>query len=203
MYTALRATSKTLAEFLEERLEADPELGAFFGTSMVVSLNTPGEMLEREAEGLSVWLYRVIRDDQRLNAPPERISRTQVRRTPLPVRLHYLITPLTEVEDDNGAETEQMILGKVLQVLYDHPRLRGTDLASDFAGTAVELSVRLEPLSLEELTQIWDALDRPYQLSVSYEVSVVYIYSATEPVDASPVHVVLPEYSVIVSSEES
>ncbi len=58
MYTALRATSRTLAKFLETKFQADPLLSGFFGGGMVVSLNTPQEMNEKPAEGLSVWLYR-------------------------------------------------------------------------------------------------------------------------------------------------
>jgi hypothetical protein len=201
MYTALRATSQTLAEYLRQRLEADANLGPFFSSSlggtMVVSLNTPQQMADNDTEGLSVWLYRVVRDDQRLNAPPERIDGNQLRRTPLPVRLHYLVAPITGSGAEASPETEQ------LQAFHDHPKLRGTDLQDDFRGTTVELNVRLEPLSLEEITRVWDALDRSYQLSVSYEVSVVYIYSEREPDDITPVEVVLPEFGLIVSSEES
>jgi hypothetical protein len=207
MYTALRATSQTLAEYLRQRLEADANLGSFFSSSlggtMVVSLNTPQEMADNDTEGLAVWLYRVVRDDQRLNAPPERIDGNQLRRTPLPVRLHYLVAPITSSGAEASPETEQVILGKVLQAFHDHPKLRGTDLQDDFRGTTLELNVRLEPLSLEEITRVWDALDRSYQLSVSYEVSVVYIYSEREPDDIAPVEVVLPEFGLIVSSEES
>ena len=47
------------------------------------------------AEGLSLWLYRVLRDDMRLNDPPERLAPTLFRAPPLPLRLHYLITPVT------------------------------------------------------------------------------------------------------------
>ncbi|MGE5060534.1 MAG: hypothetical protein ACM3N3_14945, partial [Betaproteobacteria bacterium] len=65
MYTALRASSRTVAKFLEARFQADPLLSGFFGGGMVVSLATPQEMNEKPAEGLSVWLYRTIRDDQR------------------------------------------------------------------------------------------------------------------------------------------
>ena len=39
----------------------------------------------------------------------------------------------------------------------------------------MELKVRLEPLTLEEITRVWEALEGSYQLSVSYEVSVVNI----------------------------
>lgn len=205
MYTALSATSRTLAEYLRQSFESDQNLGSIFssalGGTLVVSLNTPQEMAENHIEGLSVWLYRIIRDDQRLNAPPQRLDRNHLRRAPLPVRLHYLITPHISNDAEASPETEQMILGKVLQMFYDHPTLRGTDLQGDFEGTTVELNVRLEPLSLEEITRVFDALDRPYQLSVSYEVSVVYIHSVREPDDTAPVEVVLPEYGLIVSAE--
>jgi Pvc16 N-terminal domain len=97
MHTALRATSLTLAKFLEDRLKSGPGLSAFFsGGNMVVSLNTPQEMKDNNLEGLSVWLYRVIRDEERLNDPPRWLSPTQLQPPPLPVRLHYLITPITE-----------------------------------------------------------------------------------------------------------
>jgi hypothetical protein len=200
MYTALRATSRTLAKFLETKFQADPLLSGFFGGGMVVSLNTPQEMNEKPAEGLSVWLYRVIRDEQRLNDPPVRLSPTELQPPPLPLRLHYLVTPVTS-ERFGDPETEQIILGKVLQVFYSHPILRGIDLQAEFSGTEVELRMRLEPMSLEEITRVWDALEGSYQLSVSYEVSVVNITPELEPERVAPVEIAMPEYGLIVGAE--
>jgi hypothetical protein len=199
MYTGLRASSRTLAKFLESKFQADPLLSGFFGGGMVVSLATPQEMNEKPAEGLSVWLYRIIRDDQRLNDPPIRISPTELRPPPLPLRLHYLMTPVTN-EQTGDPETEQLILGKVLQLFYGHPVLRGAELQAEFAGTEIELRVRLEPLTLEEITRVWEALEGSYQLSVSYEVSVVNIMPELEPERVSPVEIAMPEYGLIVSS---
>ena len=207
MYTALRATSQTLAAYIRQRLEADSNLAPFFtsgsGGNMVVSLNTPQEMTQNTPQqGVSVWLYRVLRDEQRLNAPPERLGPNQLRYPPLPLCLHYLVTPVIDRNGNRaGPEVEQTVLGKVLQLFHDHPRLRGTDLRDDFSGTTVELHVRLEPLTLEEITRVWEALDGSYQLSVSYEVSVINIESALEPESFSPVLTALPEYGVIVSAE--
>ena len=205
MYTALRATSQTLANSIRVRLESDPNLAPFFdsasGGTMVVSLNTPKELTVRNKEGVSVWLYRAVRDAERLNTPPMRRDFNQIESPPLPVCLHYLITPIVDTANVvAGSETEQVILGKILQIFHDHPTLRGADLQDDFAGTEVELNVRLESLNLEEITRVWDALEGSYQLSVSYEVSVVNIDSAMEPERVSPVVVALPEHGVIVSS---
>jgi hypothetical protein len=191
---------------LERELRADVNLATYFNPgaagAMVVSLNTPQEMQERSIEGVSLWLYRVMRDDHRLNSPPLRVSETQVRRTPLPVRLHYLITPIVNsTETVYGPELEQIFLGKALEVFYDYPNQRGSALRGDFTGTDVELHVRLEPLSLEEITRVWDALERSYQLSVSYEVTVVEIESALQPRIETPVREVFAEHGVIAGSE--
>ena len=92
-----------------------------------------------------------------------------------------------------------MILGKVLQSFHSHPVLRGTDLRAELSGTDAELKIRLEPMSLEEITRVWESLEGSYQLSVSYEVSVVNIDSDLEPDQVTPVEVALPEYGLIVS----
>lgn len=76
MYTARLATSQTLQAYLRTRLENDLNLGTFFnpalGGTMVVSLRNQEEMAEKSDRGLSMWQYRITRDD-RLNDSPERL----------------------------------------------------------------------------------------------------------------------------------
>lgn len=201
MITALRATSRTLADFLQAEFEADPTLETFFaaGGTLRVYLNTPAEMASRA--GLSVWLYRVVRDDATLNRPPERITPTLTRRLPLPVRLHYLLTPITNSDEDDAPETEQALLGKVLQCFHDRPQLLGTDLRDDFEGTDSVVTVRLEGLSVDELTRIWDSLGSPYRTSISYEVTVVEVEAGVQPEVGPPVRAPRAETAVIVGSE--
>lgn len=201
MYTALLATSQTLADFLQQRLESDPNLRAFFdpglGGTMVISLRNPEEMAEKNDQGLSLWLYRITRDEDNLNDPPERITSSLFREPPLPLRLHYLLTPVVDPGTPNNAEIEQRVLGKVLQSLYGHAAFGGTDLAGDFSGTDTELRTRLEPMSLEDSTRIWNALEQPYQLSISYEVTLVRIDSEIFET-RTPVSEVVSKYGVIV-----
>ena len=198
MFQALNATSTTLLDYLQTSIDSDP----FFGTAghpwrdrnMHVRLQTPTEMSENGGEeGISLWLYRIVRDEECLNDPARRISATELRPPPLPLRLHYLITPMTNRANAGDPDTEQYALGKVMQVLHSKPLFRGADLRGQFAGTAVEFFVRLETLSLEEITRVWEGLNGAYQLSVSYEVSVIDIEAALEPVTLTPVLVSLPE----------
>src|SRR5437016_5284522 len=168
MYTALVSTSQTIRALLATRLQQDTNLRRFFDPlsrgNMIVSLNTPDEMVDLNQEGVSLWLYRVVRDENLLNAPPERVGRIQYRHTSLPVRLHYLVTPLVAQNQGGSSELEQTILGKVLQTFHDHSSFRGPDLHGDLAGNVnVELFIRLEPLTLEEITRVWHALEESYQ----------------------------------------
>lgn len=203
MFQAIHATSATLVDYLQTSIDADP----FFGTvghpwrarNMQVWLQTPAEMRQNQGqEGLSFWLYRVTRDEERLNDPARRISPTELRPPPLPMRLHYLCTPMTNRANQGDPETEQYVLGKVLQLFHTHPVFRGGDLRDQFIGTSAELFVRLETLSLDEITRVWEGLDGSYQLSVSYEVSFVEIDAALEPERISPVYVSLPEIGTAI-----
>jgi len=147
--------------------------------------------------GLSMWLYRLIRDEQTLNRPPRRIGPDQIRRQPLPMRAHYLMTPIITGNANMPApEAEQLIIGHVLQTFHDEPLISGPDLAGSYHGTAVELAVRLETLGLDETSRIWEGLERSYQLSISYEVAIVVVDSALEPVSSAPVVVALPQYAL-------
>jgi len=198
MFQALHATSETLRDYLETSFAADPFFGSagrpWFDRNMRVYLHTPAEVVTNNYEGISLWLYRVVRDEQRLNDPARRIAPTQLRPPPLPMRLHYLVTPLTNRGHHGDPDTEQYVLGKALQLFYSKPTFRGTDLRDQFAGTGVELFVRLETISLDEIAQVWQGLEGSYQLSVSYEVTLVDIDAAVEPERVTPVLVALPEY---------
>jgi hypothetical protein len=201
MYQALHATSVTLQQFLTDQIRSDNFLYApgspFRMRSMAVVLNTPKEMDENSQEGVSLWLYRIVRDDERLNDPPRRISPTLTQPTPLPLRLHYLVTPLTSRDNAGDPETEQYLLGKIMQAFYTHPVMSGSDLQQEFSGTPIRLHVRLETLGIEDLGQIWQALEGPFLLGVSYEVAVVYIASAEQPEPVVPVQELLTRTGLI------
>jgi hypothetical protein len=177
VFTALRATSLTLRGLLRSEFAATPLLAPSFvaGGGMTVNLATPQEMLTAGDTGISLWLYRIVRDEQRLNMSPTRVGLDREQRAPLPLRLHYLITPLAD--GNRAVEMEQALMGRVLQTFHDIPIVEGALLRDDFAGTGARLTVRLESHGVEEITRVWDALERPYQLCVSYEVSVVLVDS--------------------------
>uniref|UniRef100_UPI0035CBBC5C DUF4255 domain-containing protein n=1 Tax=uncultured Sphingomonas sp. TaxID=158754 RepID=UPI0035CBBC5C len=199
MNTAIRAAAETLRSVLLATMQADPILKLLFtgsGTS-VVSLGNPDEMNDGGESGISLWLYRIERDDQRLNAPPERVAPNRIRPTPLPVRLHFLVCPM--IGSDGSAvpvATRHHVLGAILQTFHETPLVSGALLSGDYSGTSVELAVRLENPGLEEIARLWDSLDAGYTLSVAYEVGIVSIETTAPDPLGPPVTIALPEYGV-------
>jgi uncharacterized protein DUF4255 len=207
MNTSIRALSLTLRELVGHRLRTDLNLRNFFdpalGGTMVVTLLAPEELAASGREGLSMWLYRIERDEQTLNQP-RRSSRDGLLERPLPLKLHYLAVPVVDIgQRADGPELEHNILGVVLQTFHDHATLHGADLRGDLAGSSQEIHVRLESLDLDQMSRMWDALEHAYQLCVSYEAAVVPIDSTLQPAQIGTVDVVQSEYGIVTSAVES
>jgi hypothetical protein len=127
---------------------------------------------------LTVTLYEILEDAPSRNRPrPQQQAGTTVISTkpPMALRLHYLLTPW-----GGDSVTEQQILGRAMQALYDDAILAGTDLLRGLQGSADTLKITLIPLTLEDRARVWYAIQKPYRLSVNYEVRVVNLDATIE-----------------------
>jgi hypothetical protein len=124
---------------------------------------------------LTIFLFDLGEDPSARNRPRVRgITPPNVTLTkpPMALLLRYLLTPWS-----GDRLTDHLILGRVMQVLYDGAILSGPDLRGNLANTDQALKITLAPLSLEERTRVWHSVQRPYRLSISYEVRVVNLDS--------------------------
>lgn len=191
-FTAIRDVSETLRSLLETHItnSSEPSL-----SGVPIDLRTPRELHENNVDlAISLWLYRLSRNGDLLNQPPPRPAPDRALRAPLSVDLYYLVTPLARDPAD-----EQALMGKVLQVFNDFPQPGGSLLRGDLAGTGAKFRVVLDSPSMQDITQVWFALQETYQLSVTYVVQTVLIDSELEAVRTSPVLSRETEYSSIKS----
>jgi hypothetical protein len=130
-----------------------------------VELSNPAD--ETQEKTLSIWLYQVTPNAYMRNLPNVRAADQSERFTPLSLDLCYLLTPSQKVETAN-----QQTLGRALQVLYDNSILT---LAS--GNDVEELHLSICQRSITELAEVWEALQRPYRLSVCFEVRTIQIDS--------------------------
>jgi hypothetical protein len=64
-----------------------------------------------------------------------------------------------------------------MEVFFDRALLEGTDLSPNMTAAGEEVRVVLNPVTLEETTRVWQALEMSYRLSVCYVVRVVLVDS--------------------------
>jgi hypothetical protein len=176
-FTIIADASEALRQLLFREMSTGPALVSDVGQ---ISLASPKE-LEESADGggvkLSVFLYRVLEDATARNRPGVPGNGSSLRRPPMAVDLHYLVTPLFD-----QAITQQQVLGRVIQVLADHStiELPSTDLGDPLATRGEVLRVVLNPVSLEEIARVWQALEMSFRLSVCYVVRVALLDSRVE-----------------------
>lgn len=127
---------------------------------------------------LTLFLFEVIEDPSARNRPrtyngvaPD----VGLRRPTMALQLRFLVTPWS-----GDRFTDHRLLGRAMQVLYDGAILSGPQLLGGLAGRDDALKLNLEPLTLEERTRIWHAVQQPYRLSVIYNVRVVHVDSERE-----------------------
>lgn len=128
----------------------------------------------------ALYLYHVVPSKHLRNQRPlpDPTEPGRFRLAPLPVELRYLLVPL--VDDENGHQH----LGRILQHFHDHrafAELSGEPVGNSFGGGSTELRVSIDPLTIEQLTQLWSAFSAPYRLSIGLLVELVPIDSARPP----------------------
>ena len=146
---------------------------------------------------LTVFLFEAGEDPSARNRPRVREFNApdiHISKPPMALLLRYMLTPWGGTESARHA-----IIGRAMQVLYDRPILSGTQLVGNLAAEDQALKITLAPLSLEERTRVWHAVQRPYRLSVSYEVRVVNldteVFDRAHPVRQRTLEVAVPEVS--------
>jgi hypothetical protein len=149
-----------------------------------ITLSAPDDDLTGSPR-LSLYLYHIEQDGHLRNQPRIANGPNGLRFPPISVQLRYLITPLDKEEDQN-----HLILGRILQNFHDNPvieSLNGVPLDNSFGANSPGLRIALETLTLEQLAQVWHAMDASYRLSIAYVVRIVAIDSAQGIIDAKRV----------------
>jgi len=146
---------------------------------------------------LTLFLFEVGEDPSARNRPRVREAISpdvRIAKPPMALLLRYLITPWGGTES-----TRHRLLGGAMQALYDHSILSFQYQAANGSIEQQELKITLSPLSIEERTRVWYSVQKPYRLSVSYEVRVVnmdsQVFERVRPVRERVLDSALPEFT--------
>jgi hypothetical protein len=171
-YTVIAEVGEALVRVLWEEIQLDPQVSLLIDNENRISLQSPKDLAEDNSVRLSIYLYRVVEDPFLKNQPMTTLEGRRQRVAPLALDLCYLVTPLVGTPRE-----QQIVLGKLMQVFFDRALIVGTDLSPSMAEANEEVRIVLNPVSLEETTRVWQALEMSYRLSVCYIVRVALVDS--------------------------
>ena len=176
-YVVVSDVGDTLKKLLWNHLRADPGIYSdIIASEDDITLLSPQEMEVGNSRKLSLFLYQITECPYLKNQEMERIDSGMLRSIPLPLVLSYLITPNT-----NDRKKDHILLGKVMQILYDNAIMKGSILQGTLAGTDDELHVVLYSLPFDEMVRLWQSFTEvSFKLSVCYQVTPVKIDSTRE-----------------------
>jgi hypothetical protein len=138
---------------------------------------------------LNLFLYQAQVDAALRNQQPPMLVPGETGEPPLPLVLHYLLTPYVRNGED---ATAHHVLGIALQTLNDNVVLTRAQLAdiapySDVAKQIERIRISWQPLEEKDIFSLWSIFSSPYRLSVAFEVRVVLIDSKRPPRTQLPV----------------
>lgn len=192
MSDAVADVSTTMRNVLTAALST---LGDVNNPAPIAEIHDLQANIQTNPPKLTIFLFDVTEDPSARNRPRVRSTtppNITITKPPMALLLRYLLTPWS-----GSCVTDQRIIARAMQVLYDQAILSGTALVGSLAGTDFALKLTLAPLSLEERTRVWHSVQRPYRLSVSYDVRVVNVETEVQeqvtPVSRRTIEPALPE----------
>jgi hypothetical protein len=179
-YHAIATTGEAILGVLRDARTAEFE-GAQFELYQSTDFQNPMK------EGISLYLYHVSTNTTKRNLPPRIDPDGRRFRPPLPIDLHYLLVSWAA-----SSVKQQWLLGWSMRVLEDTPILPAKVL--NYYGSAGEtfrpneaVELVCQPISLQEVVNIWDAFKPSLQVSVAYIARMIEIDSPIEVIEGPPV----------------
>ena len=180
-YHAVAAIGQAILGLLEQSRPATEFDTSQFLMYQSINFQTPME------EGISLYLYRVAVSTARRNLPAKTLPDGRRQRPPLPLDLHYLMTPWAKT-----ATKQHRLLGWAMRVLEDTPTLPASLLnhygpEPDTFQSDETVDVVNEPITLQDIFNVWEIAKHNVQVSVAYVARVVPIDSLEYETDGPPV----------------
>jgi hypothetical protein len=177
---AIAAATATLRNLLQNVPALDPAGdGKLIGTS--VTTQPPDKARNGNAGNqLNLFLYQTAPNAALRNMTmPHQVKPGETGQPSLALTLYYLVTAYGQDDDDVLAHR---LLGGAMSILHDHPLLGSDEIEQALTGTDLHeqlerVRITSQPLSLEEVSNLWNTFQTQYRISVAYQVSAVLIES--------------------------
>lgn len=126
---------------------------------------------------LGIYLYD-IREEGEVSVPSMLgTGRTRLQRPPRPYSLYYMLFINGSSQMGLKAADVQKILGRAAQIVTDGNVVNPRQLQTWLENEEPPIIFTPAKLSLEDKVRVWSAINKPYQVSLFYKASPVFVSS--------------------------
>ena len=127
---------------------------------------------------VGVYLYDIVEDVQVIQPRMIEQGRAQLTKPPRPFALYYMVFVNGSGQMGLKAPDIQKIIGKIAQIVNDNNTVRPDELQPWLTTQEPPIVLSQAKISLEEKVRVWQAINKPYQISLFYKAAPVYLSSA-------------------------
>ncbi|MBO4900805.1 MAG: DUF4255 domain-containing protein [Lachnospiraceae bacterium] len=126
---------------------------------------------------VGLYLYD-IREDVEVTTPRLiQRGRAQMAKPPRPYALYYMVFINGSGQMGLKDPDIQKIIGRIAQIVNDNSSVRPDELQSWLDTQEPPIVLSQAKISLEEKVRVWQAISKPYQISLFYRAAPVYLSS--------------------------
>ncbi len=126
---------------------------------------------------LGLYLYN-IEEEALVSTPPFiQKGKVQLSRPPKPYALYYMAFINGSSQMGLKAPDIQKIVGKVAQIVNDNSSVYPDQLQPWIDTQEPPIVLSQAKISLEEKVRVWQAINKPYQISLFYKAAPVFLSS--------------------------
>ena len=126
---------------------------------------------------VGLYLYDIREEGQIARPPMVDKGRIQLIQPPRPYSLYYMVFINGSSQMGLKAPDIQKIIGKVAQIVNDNSSVRPQELQPWLDASEPPIILSPAKIGLEEKARVWQAIHKPYEISLFYKAAPVFLSS--------------------------
>ena len=126
---------------------------------------------------VGLYLYDIREETDVAQPPAVRKGRVQLQKPPKPYALYYMLFINGGGQMGLKDPDIQKIIGKAAQIINDNASVLPSQLQTWLDTQEPPIVLSQAKISLEEKVRVWQAINKPYQISLFYKAAPVFLNS--------------------------
>ena len=169
-YTIIADVSAYIVKTLREKMCPEP-----IPSPNNIEISSPASQDVDYIVGL--YLYEVKEEGQVAQPPLMARGGVRLQKPPNPYSLYYMVFINGSSQMGLKAPDIQKIIGRIAQIVNDNSSVRPNQLQPWQDADEPPIVLSQAKISLEEKVRVWQAINKPYQISLFYKAAPVFLSS--------------------------